>query len=220
MRSSSLALSELCDAGEQTVSVHFCITQIAFFRLLFHTFNYSILDWITNDADNGLLCPLQLPLAINKLHDCRKTKTHSRKIHIGWITRSCVNNRPGITTNRVFWTTRSRHWLFAVGGCVKIHHRQTWQTWSNLWIMVVNFVRSPKVWPYLITRDLQVLRVSSFPTDRRTEILVNTAAYCIDSGTESTSGTSIQQKIVRRRMWGRISWSCESLRHWKHSESL
>jgi hypothetical protein len=34
------------------------------------------------------------------------------------------------------------------------------------------------------------------------------------------SGTSIQQKIVRQRMCGRISWSCKNLGRQRHSENL
>jgi hypothetical protein len=68
------------------------MTQIAFCRLRFHPFNYSILDEITSSALKRLMCPLQFPLAVNKLHDCRKTKINSRKRHIGWITRFRVNN--------------------------------------------------------------------------------------------------------------------------------
>jgi hypothetical protein len=41
--------------------------------------------------------------------------------------------------------------------------------------MIVKFVSSLKVWRYLITQYLQVMRVSSSPTEWRTEIRVNTA---------------------------------------------
>jgi hypothetical protein len=42
--------------------------------------------------------------------------------------------------------------------------------------MIVNFVRSPKVWRHSITSHLQLLRISNFPTGRRTGIRVNPTA--------------------------------------------
>jgi hypothetical protein len=86
--------------------IPFCMTQIAFCRLLFQPFNYLMLDSLISYAGKCLICLFQFALAINKLHDYRKTQISSCKIHIGWITQSRVNNQP-VESKRIVFHERS-----------------------------------------------------------------------------------------------------------------